>query len=187
MTSKEKKSVQLEDLTSRLHAASAVVFTDYRGFNVRELQEVRQRLREQSVQFMVMKNTLTRLALQKNVLPVDERILSGPTALALIGGDDVVGPAKVLVDLSKARKPLPLKGLLLGTALSGPQAVEMLAAAPPKERLYAQMVGGAALPLTGLLSVLQGTVSGLLYVLQACVHQLGSATEGSVEGAELGA
>jgi large subunit ribosomal protein L10 len=178
MTSKEKKSVQIEDLTSRLHAASAVVFTDYRGFNVSELQEVRRRLREQSVHFVVMKNTLTQLALQKNGLPVDEGILSGPTALAVVGGD-VVGAAKVLVDLSKARKPLPLKGLLLGGAFSSSRAVEVLAMTPPKEQLYAHVVGGIAAPLTGLLGVLQGSVRGLLHVLQGRVHQLDQIVEGA--------
>jgi len=98
---------------------------------------------------------------------------------------DLQGPARTLLDLSRARKPLPIKAMFLGNRFSPASAVEQLATLPSREQLYAQVVGGIAGPVVGLLSVLQGSVAGLAYVLQARVQQLGGAPEGSDPDGEM--
>ncbi|MCL4545729.1 MAG: 50S ribosomal protein L10 [Chloroflexi bacterium] len=173
MTTREQKAEQIAELQALLRSAAAVAFTDYRGFTVAELREVRSQLRSHNVRFVVAKNTLTRLALQRNQQPINDGVLAGPTALAVFQ-EDLVGPAKALVDLNRARKPLGVKGLLLGQSFGGPEGLQKLASIPARDQLYGQVVGQVASPLTGLLGVLQGTVSGLVYVLQARTRQLES-------------
>lgn len=177
MTLRAKKTVQTSELTEALGRAQAVILTDYRGFSVAELAQLRGQLRGQEVTYTVAKNTLTRRALQAAGMEDAGTVLEGPTALAFLMGD-LQGPAKTLLDLSRARKPLPIKAMYLGKRFSPASAVEQLATLPSREQLYAQVVGGIAGPVVGLLSVLQGSVAGLAYVLQARVQQLGGAPEG---------
>jgi large subunit ribosomal protein L10 len=174
VTLRAKKTVQTTDITEALRQAQAVILTDYRGFNVTELAQLRGQLRGQDVRYMVAKNTLTRRALQAAGMEDPGAVLEGPTALAFLMGD-LQGPAKTLLDLSRARKPLPIKAMFLGKRVAPPAGVEQLATLPSREQLYARVVGGIAGPVVGLLSVLQGSVAGLAYVLQARVEQLGGA------------
>jgi large subunit ribosomal protein L10 len=183
MTLRAKKTVQTTELTAAFRQAQAVVLTDYRGFSVAELAQVRGQLRGHEVKYTVAKNTLTRRALQAAGMEDPGTVLTGPTALAFLMGD-LREPARTLFELSRARKPLPIKGVILGNRMSPPTAVEQLATMPSRDQLYATVVGGIAGPLVGLLSVLQGSVAGLAYVLQARVQQLGGAPEGDIPGAE---
>ena len=45
--------------------SSVAVLTDYRGLTVKELTAMRRRLAENSVEYHVAKNTLTRIALER--------------------------------------------------------------------------------------------------------------------------
>lgn len=183
MTTRAKKDVQLAEISEALRTAQAIVLTDYRGFSVAELADLRGQLRQEQVQYLVAKNTLTRRAVRQAGLPDAGQALEGPTALAFILGD-LQGSARKLAELSRARKPLPIKAVMLGTQLSGPAALQQLATLPARDQLYAQVVGGIAGPVVGLLSVLQGAVTSLLYLLQARAQQLGDASEvGSTEAA----
>jgi large subunit ribosomal protein L10 len=184
VTLRAKKTVQTTELTEALGRAQAVILSDYRGFTVAELAQLRGQLRGQDVTYTVAKNTLTRRALQAAGMEDAGAVLEGPTALAFLMGD-LQGPARTLLDLSRARKPLPIKAMFLGNRFSPASAVEQLATLPSREQLYAQVVGGIAGPVVGLLSVLQGSVAGLAYVLQARVQQLGGAPEGSDPDGEM--
>ena len=181
MTLRAKKTAQTADLTTAFSRAQAVIMTDYRGFTVAELAQLRGQLRGQDVTYTVAKNTLTRLALAAAGMEDPGAALEGPTALAFLMGD-LQGPAKTLLDLSRARKPLPIKAVFLGNQFNPAGAVERLATLPSRDQLYAQVVGGIASPVVGLLSVLQGSVASLAYVLQARVQQLGGTPDGGPGG-----
>lgn len=178
MTLKAKKTAQTTDLMTSFGRAQAVILTDYRGFTVAELAQLRGQLRGQDVTYTVAKNTLTRRALAAAGMDDPGAVLKGPTALAFLMGD-LRGPAKTLLDLSRARKPLPIKAVFLGNQLNPAGAIERLATLPSRDQLYAQVVGSIASPVVGLLSVLQGSVAGLAYVLQARLQQLGGTPDGS--------
>src|SRR5690349_20314310 len=82
MTTRAKKDEQLAEITEELRKAQAVVLSDYRGFTVTELAQIRGELRPQQVRYMIVKNTLTRRAAQEVGLPEAGPLLEGPTALA---------------------------------------------------------------------------------------------------------
>ncbi|MBC7224600.1 MAG: 50S ribosomal protein L10, partial [Anaerolineae bacterium] len=58
---REEKEQRLQQYTEALQRAEAVVFTDYRGLRVADMQALRQQLREANVTFQVVKNTLFRM------------------------------------------------------------------------------------------------------------------------------
>jgi large subunit ribosomal protein L10 len=83
-----------------------------------------------------------------------------------------VTPSKVLGDFARISKIMTIKGGLLGNQLIGPAEVARLATLPTKEVLMAKLLGSMQSPLVGLVSVLNGPMRGLAYVLQARVKQL---------------
>jgi len=60
-----------------------VVFTDYKGMSVAELTELRVKLREASLEYSIVKNTLARIAARDTHVAGAENVLKVPWALRL--------------------------------------------------------------------------------------------------------
>ena len=159
----EKKRV-VKDIEQKLENANLVVFTDYRGINVAEMTELRNRLRLPGVEYKVLKNTMAEFALQnlgcQDVIPHIE----GPNAV-LFSTDDPVNPAKVIFQFIKEYKKLAVKvGILEGQMVSADK-IKALAELPAKEVLLGQVVGTMQAPITSLVYVLNANLTGLVRVL----------------------
>src|ERR1017187_9152003 len=94
---------QLADMLSR--ATSAVV-TDYRGLTVRQLEDLRRRLRAEGIDYIVVKNTLARRAAVEAGASGFADVLSGPVGLA-IGYGDLSAPARILFEHFRTTRTLP--------------------------------------------------------------------------------
>ncbi|HZD60535.1 MAG TPA: 50S ribosomal protein L10, partial [Anaerolineae bacterium] len=102
MARPEKEAV-VQEIRDKLQSAKSVILTDYRGLNFEQLTELRKKLRDQSVEYKIFKNTLARIAAKDSDLSELEAYLVGPTAMA-ISYEDPVAPAKILLDFAKATK-----------------------------------------------------------------------------------
>ncbi len=160
----------VQDLATRLKETDSVYLTDLTGLDVGEVTELRSRLRAESVECRVIKNTLTRLAVADAGLPDLGETLDGPTALVM--SNDPVAPAKVLVDFSKEHEDRPrIKGgLLTGEIIDVAQA-RTLAKLPGRDELLAKTVSGIAAPITGLVFTLSGVLSSLVRTVSAVSQQ----------------
>lgn len=79
-----EKVAVVEEVRERLSSTDAVVFTEYRGLTVGDLQELRIALRAAGGDYKVYKNTLVRRATAELDLDLGDT-LTGPTALAFVG------------------------------------------------------------------------------------------------------
>ena len=59
---------QVEELTDKLSRAKAVYITEYLGLNVDDITKLRKEFHSNDVEFKVTKNTLLKLAAEKNNL-----------------------------------------------------------------------------------------------------------------------
>ena len=161
---KEESVAQLSDQLSRM---KAVVFAKYDGLTVNEVNELRQTLRKENVDYTVAKKTLLRLATkQANLDPQWIDALEGSVALAF-GYEDEVLAAKLLSAFSKKHPAIQLAGgVVQGRLLSGVEVVA-LSKLPSREQLLGQVVGSINAPVSGFVSVLAGNLRGLINVLQA--------------------
>jgi len=162
---KEAKVKAVEELRDKFGRCRAAILTDFRGLNVAEITELRRKLKEQSVEYKVVKNTLTSIALKDFDYNLDE-FLEGPTAIAF-SYEDPVAPAKVLVDFAKTHKQLEIKAGVVEGKVADKATIDQLAKMPPKEQLLANVVGALQSPLYGIVGVLQGTLRDFVYTLQA--------------------
>ena len=172
--SKERKGELVADYTDNLKRSEAIIFTDYHGLRVKDLERLRRQLWETKSNFRVIKNTLMERALQDAGLAVPEEILIGPTAIGYCF-EDAATVVKTLADFAKETGGLTFKGGLLDTRFIGVEDIRTLATLPPRAVLLARVVGGIQAPISGLVNVLAGPVRGLVNVLQARADQLESA------------
>jgi large subunit ribosomal protein L10 len=144
MPNAEKISAVAE-LTEQFRASSAAVITEYRGLTVKQVSDLR-RVLGQETTYTVVKNTLTKRAAADAGLEVDDALLTGPTAIAFVGGDPVEA-AKGLRDFAKANPLLVIKGgLMEGKSLSVSE-VNRIADLESREVLLSRMAGALkALP-----------------------------------------
>lgn len=160
---KASKVAELKDLLAN---SQGVVLVDYCGLTVAEDTELRSKMREAGVKYMVAKNTFVRIAAKEVGIEGLDSYLEHNTALAF-SAEDPVAPAKILNDFSKDHEKLTLKAGVLNGAVIGVDEVKALAELPSKEELVAKLLGSMQAPISGLLNVLQGTIRNFVYVVDA--------------------
>ncbi|MCL6560312.1 MAG: 50S ribosomal protein L10, partial [Firmicutes bacterium] len=138
----------------------------YKGISVAGLTELRNRLRPVNGVIKVAKNTLTKIAAENAGVDGLAQFLDGPVSLAMSFGEPAAS-AKVLFNFIREFKILEIKGgILEGAVLSG-EDIKVLAELPPRDVLIAKVVGGMKAPLYSFVSVINGPVRNLVYVLKA--------------------
>ena len=149
----EKKAV-VEALAERFKGASAGVFVDYRGITVAEDTQLRRELVSNEVEYSVVKNTLTRFALEKAGLSDLDSVLNGTTSLATSAGDPIA-PIRIINEYSKKMGDrFNIKAAFMDGKVLNAQEIEEIAALPSKDALYAKVLGTMLAPITSLAVVL---------------------------------
>ena len=140
-----EKTSAVAEITESFNSASAAVITEYRGLSVKQVTQLRRALGRDTT-YAVVKNTLTKRAAADAGVPIDDALLTGPTAIAFVKGDPVEA-AKGLRDFAKTNPLLVIKGGILdGKALSADE-VNKIADLDSREVLLAKLAGALkALP-----------------------------------------
>jgi len=161
-----EKAESVTTLTAKLKAAPSMYVTDFTGLNVARITDLRRRLRQAGGEYVVVKNTLARRALNDARVAGLDAHLAGPTALVLTGPDPVAA-AKVLADFAREfEKPAVRVGLVDGKAVS-PEQVKRLAALPSKAELLSQLGGALQAPMAGFVGALNGLLMNMVGALEA--------------------
>lgn len=169
----EEKQKIVAEIQKDLESAMLVIFTDFRGLNVDEVTELRNKLRIPGVEYKVLKNTMLRFALKQSGHEDTVAQITGPNAV-LFSKDDPVAPAKILFDFAKAHKNLEIKSGLLEGQLVMADKIKVLAELPPRDVLLAQVVGTMQAPITAFVRVLNANLTGLVRVLDQVREQKAS-------------
>ena len=160
------KTTIIEHLTEKVNASPFVLVIDYTGVTVPEFTELRAALSDAGATCMVAKNTFMAKAIAKAGLPDISASLKGQTAYVM-GEKDVCAAAKAINTFAKKSKKTAYKvGILDGAELT-PEKISALGELPSREVLIAKLLGSMNAPISGLVSVLGGTVRKLLYALNA--------------------
>lgn len=160
---KEKLVALYKDVLNR---NTALIFTEYSGLSVKELEELRGRIREVGGEFYVIKNTLAKRAIEEIGLPQLVGGLDGPTAIG-VTDDDVTGLAKAIVDLEKETKVFQVKGAVIDGVIFESARVKSLAALPSMPVIQAQLLSMLQTPASRIAGVLTGSVRQVVSVVKA--------------------
>ncbi len=163
---KEEAVVQLRE---QITSAPCAIACDYRGLRVAEINELRRLMRENDVDFRVVKNRLMKIAVGDTDSAALDELLTGPTALAFC--DDPAVAAKVLVDFASEHDVIGIKGAIVEGALYSEDEVRRLAELPPRLQLLGQLVASFNAPIAGLVYTLNGILSSLVFTLHAIAEK----------------
>jgi len=166
----------VDEVTTRIGAATASIVTEYRGLTVAELAELRAALAAVGADYKIFKNTLVRRAIDGGEYQPLSEYLNGPTALTFVQGD-VSAVAKALRDFSRANPHLVIKGGLADGSLLSSADLTALADLPPREVLLARLAGALAAPMQQMAGLLQALPRNLAYGMKALMEQREAAGE----------
>ena len=161
-----EKVQEVDRLKDSFSRAQSAILADYRGLTVAEINDVRSKLRNASVELRVTKNTLAKIALSGTEAEALSDSLAGPTAIAFSYDDPVAG-AKALSELADKYEDLEIKAGVLGGKLLGVADIKALAKLPGKEVLLGQLLSVMNGPMRGFVTVLSGNQRSLVQVLAA--------------------
>ena len=160
---RQQKEEIVSKLSEQLGKAKAVVFADYKGLTMKQLSDLRNKLRDVQGELTITKNTLLERALP-TTYHLPPTTYQGPTA-TLFAYDDEISPIKILVKTLKDLSLGKVKSGFLGNTALDEGRILQLAALPTKDELRGKTVGVLAAPLQGMVSVLQGNLRNLVYAL----------------------
>jgi len=165
-----QKEQVVSDIRKKFTDARIAVLTDFRGLDVSSMTELRRELREENVEYRVVKNTLARLAIKDT--PSEPLIddLQGPVGV-VFGFDDPAAPPRILVKFMKKNKKLVLKSASFAGDKIDTGKIKALAALPSKEQILGQLAGLFIAPVRNMATCLAGVPRGFLNCLVALKEQ----------------
>jgi large subunit ribosomal protein L10 len=171
------KVAKVAEVKDDLTGAAATLLTHYRGLSVKELAELRARLRETHAELRVVKNTLARRAAADAGIDGFEELLVGPTGLVFCA-EDPVGPAKALKAFAKDHPDLVIRGGYLDGEVLDEVAAAKLAELASREELLATLAGLMYGALANTARLLQAPLAQQARLFQALIDDGGPTPSG---------
>jgi large subunit ribosomal protein L10 len=165
-----RKVEVVDEVKTRMGAATASIVSEYRGLTVAELAELRTALAAAGGDYKIFKNTLVRRAIDGGDYQPLSEYLSGPSALTFVEGD-ISAVAKALRDFARTNPLLVIKGALADGSLLSPGDLAALADLPPREVLLARLAGALAAPMQQMAGLLQALPRNMAYGISALIEQ----------------
>ena len=135
-----KKKEEVTILAGKMKEAKLILLTDYRGINVTEVTNLRKDLRNTNSKYTVIKNNITKRALEEaGILGLEEQ-LTGPTAV-IMNNEDYLEPAKAIYNFSKANDYYKIKGGVIEGKVMTAEEIITLAKLPSRETLLSMLAG----------------------------------------------
>lgn len=164
---RQEKDHLVEVVTEKVKRSNSIFITNFSGLTVSKTNELRDRLRAQGIDYMVVKNTLIKRSLE-NVGGYEKlyESLKYPSAVAFGYGEDPVAPARVFKEFLKIGidKPELKAAFIDGEVFLGNQ-LDMLAAMPTKDQLIARAMASIQAPASNLVGVMSAVMRNMMYAI----------------------
>lgn len=166
---KEQKKERSQSLAQEIKQSAGIFFTAYQGLKFQDIASLRAQLTEAKCKFRVERNSILTHALREaGVEGVDEALLKGPTAIAILKeGGDVAMSAKSLADFGKTNEAFKIRaGFTDGTWYNESQ-VKVLATLGSREDNLSKLAGVMYNLVAQSAQVLQAPIRDFAYVIKA--------------------
>ncbi len=162
---REEKKNFVAELEGIYKTSNSIIITHYHGLTVSEVTELRQTLRKNGAFFKVLKNTLSKIAVNNLQLGYDPELFSGPTAIAY--SDDPVAAAKGVIEFAKSNDNLKVIAGIVNDKVLDVGEVKNLSKLPSLDELRGKIVGLLQAPAANIARVVNAPANQLARVIQA--------------------
>ena len=135
-----KKKEEVKALAEKMKNSKLILLTDYRGINVENDTALRKDLRNVDATCSVIKNNITRRALQECGVEGLEEQLVGPTAV-IMSEVDYLEASKIIYKFSKDNEYYKIKGGVIEGKVMTAEEIITLAKLPSREALLSMLAG----------------------------------------------
>ena len=164
--SKKRKDELVQTYTTWIDQSQAMIVTEYLGLSMKQIDELRAKIREVGGEFHVVKNTLGKVAFEAAGMTIPEKYFEGSTAI-VFAFKDIPGVVKAVNDFSKTSEFVKVKGGFLSHSVISSADVKALAELPPLPVLQSQLMGALLAPAGKLARTLAEPARSLAAVLKA--------------------
>ena len=168
---RQKKEELVAQYTKLLQDSQGIIITEFRGMTMSEFDALRAKMREVGSTYMVTKNNLLQLALDKVGMPVMEELITGPVAVAF-AHQDLGATAKAVLSYHKDVDFFLVKGALSSKDVYDESGVKKLSELPSLDQLRGQLVGMIIAPASNILSLFNAPASDLVSVIDGGATQV---------------
>ncbi len=168
--SKQRKDELINQYVDWLDRSQALIVTEYSGLTMKQLDELRAKVREVGGEFHIVKNTLGKLAFKQFGLSEPDQWLENSTAVAF-AFQDAPMIARVLSEYSRTSEFVKIKGGYLAKSSMSADQVKALAELPPLPVMRAQLLGVLLAPAGKLVRTIAEPVRQVASVLKAYAEQ----------------
>lgn len=151
--SKQRKDELVSLYTDWLNRSQAAIVTEYAGLTMKQIDELRAKVREVGGEFHIVKNTLGKVAFENAGMAQPEKFLTGSTAV-VFAFRDAPETAKVMNEFARTSEFVKIKGGYLDKRPISAEEVKSLAELPPLPVMRAQLLGAINAPASQLVRTL---------------------------------
>jgi large subunit ribosomal protein L10 len=168
--SKERKNEMVAQYNDWVSRSRVIIVTEYKGITMKQLDDLRSKVRDAGGEFHIVKNTLGAVALKAAGLPLPEGLFKGSTAVCFAFNDAPL-MAKTLTEYARTSDFIKVKGGYLGQSTLTAANVKALADLPPLPVMRAQLLGVLLAPASKLVRTLSEPGRQVAAVLKAYADQ----------------
>jgi large subunit ribosomal protein L10 len=150
---KEHKNELIDQYVEWLKQSKALVLTQYVGLTMKDIDNLRAKVRDNGGEFHIIKNTLAKRAFEQAGYPVIKEQLEGSSAI-VFAFSDAPATAKTITEFAKTSEFLKVKGGFLEKQPLTADGVKALADLPPLPVVRAQLLGTLLAPASKLVRTL---------------------------------
>ena len=156
----------VESLKEKLSKANSIYFTDFIGLNVSDVTSLRRKFYDNGVEYLVVKNTLLKIASSENNIDLDDALFSGSTAIAL-SYDEPVAAAKIIKDFYKDHNLPTIKGILFEGSYLQSSEFDRIANLPSKDESLTKLAMMLKSPIQNFSNLISVPMVNLVNVLKS--------------------
>ena len=153
----EQKQQIVAELKEKLSAAVTGIVVDYKGTTVSDDTALRKELRENGVDYFVVKNTLLARAIEGTDLADMTSVLEGTTAIAL-SNEDYTAAARIICKFADSHENYTVKSGFLDGKVVDIDTINALAKLPSRDVLLATVLGAFQAPIAAFARAVQAIV-----------------------------
>jgi len=161
---KAQKQKILDELKEKIAKQKVMIFADFTGLKVKDLSNLRKKIKAADGEIKVVKKTLLGLAAKSAGLEFETKKLKGEIA-SVFGYKDEISLAKIIYQFAETNPNLKILGGFLENQFREAKEIITLAQLPAKEELLARLAMSVSAPISNFINVLQGNIKGLIYIL----------------------
>lgn len=142
----ERKKEEVLALVERMQNSKSFVIVDYSGLTVEQVTQLRRELSANNCEMAVIKNNITRRAVELSGYEQMANFLTGPNAVAF-SNEDSVSAAKVIHDFAIQNSALELKVGVVDGEFMDQENIQVIATIPTREVLLTMIAAGILQPI----------------------------------------